>query len=134
MTLATKTLVEIEEIDLKRSKLLEDLGRLEQEKRRKLLNLEGILATQVEELKLSTISNIERQLEQGITEQKSINTFDKFGVEIHAHDLVEVDNPFTCYIEEGVIQQVLPNNVALIRLSETEQIIGLFGHQIKSLE
>ena len=134
LTLGTQLIAEIEDIDFRRSKLLEELGRLEQDKRRKLLNIEGIFASQVEELKISTISELERQLELGISDTKSINTFDKFGVEIQAHDLVEVDNPFTCYIEEGTIKQVLPNNVALIRLSETEQIIGLFGHQIKSLE
>ena len=61
-------------------------------------------------------------------------TFDKFGIEIQAHKLVEVDNPFTSLVEEGVVKQVLPNNVALVRLSNSDRIIGLFGNQIKSLE
>ena len=61
-------------------------------------------------------------------------TFDKFGIEIQAHELVEVDNPFTSLVEEGVVKQVLPNNIALVCLSNSEKVIGLFGNQIKSLE
>ena len=66
--------------------------------------------------------------------RQATTTFDKFGTEIQAHKLVEVDNPFTSLVEEGVVKQVLPNNIALVHLSNSDRIIGLFGNQIKSLE
>ena len=135
LTLASELIAEIEDIDISRCGLLEEIGRLEQAKRRKLLSLEEILATQREELKISTIAEFGSQLQQSTPDTRQpTTTFDKFGIEIQAHDLVEVDNPFTCSVEDGKIVQVLPNNVALIRLSNSNNIIGLFGHQIKSLE
>ena len=135
MTLGTELIAEIEDIDLRRSELLEELGYLEQVKRRKLLSLEEILETQREELKISTIAEFEGHLERSTLDTRQpTTTFDKFGTEIQAHELVEVDNPFTSLVEEGTVKQVLPNNVALVRLSNSDRIIGLFGNQIKSLE
>ena len=135
LTLASELIAEIEDINISRCGLLEEIGRLEQVKRRKLLSLEEILETQREELKISTIAEFGSHLQQNTLDTRQpTTTFDKFGNEIQAHDLVEVDNPFTCSVEDGKIVQVLPNNVALIRLSNSNNIIGLFGHQIKSLE
>ena len=135
LTLGTELIAEIEDIDLRRSELLEELGYLEQVKRRKLLSLEEILETQREELKISTIAEFGGHLERNTPDRRQpTTTFDKFGTEIQAHKLVEVDNPFTSLVEEGVVKRVLPNNVALVRLSNSDRIIGLFGNQIKSLE
>ena len=135
LTLAAELIAEIEGIDFERSELLAHLGHLEQVKRRKLLNLEEILEVQREELKISTIAEFEGHLERSTPDTRQpTTTFDKFGTEIQAHELVEVDNPFTSLVEEGTVKQVLPNNVALVRLSNSDRIIGLFGNQIKSLE
>ena len=135
LTLASELLAEIEDIDISRCGLLEELGRLEQAKRRKLQNLEQILEIQREELKITIVAEFGNQLHQNTLDTRQpTTTFDKFGIEIQAHDLVEVRNPYTCLLEDGRVKQVLPNNVALIRLCNSGNIIGLFGDAIKSLE
>ena len=103
-------------------------------KRRKLLSIEDILETQSEEVKISTLADFQVQLSKSDTVDRTTTTFDKFGIEIQAFESVEVDNPFTDLVEGGTVKQVLPNNLALVRLHNSERVIGLFGHQIKSLE
>ena len=136
LKLGIELVAEIEEIDYNRSRLLEELGELEQVKRRKLLSIEDILETQREEVKISTLAEFEKHYSSpdSDTVTRATTTFDKFGIEVQTFDSVEVDNPFTNQLEGGTVKQVLPNNLALVRLNNSERVIGLFGDQLKSLE
>jgi hypothetical protein len=135
LTLASELLAEIEDIDISRCGLLEELGLLEQTKRKKLESLERILEIQKEELKISTIAEFGNHLQQNTLDSRQpTTTFDKFGIEIQTHDVVEVHNPYTDLLEDGTVKEVLGNNVALIRLHNSDNIVGLFGDAIRSLE
>ena len=134
LKLGSEILEEVQDIDFRRAQLLDELADLEWEKRSKLTSLHSILDTQLEELKANTLSEFELRLSKNSEEQKLTTTRDKFGVELQAGEPVEAYNPFTDLIEDAVVKQVLPNNVALVRLANSEQVVGLFGDQLVSLD
>ena len=79
MSVATELLAEIEEIDLRRCELLEELGEIEQVKRSKLVSLDRVLETQKEEFKISTIAEFEGHLKRGtLDKRKATTTFDNW--------------------------------------------------------
>ena len=133
LKLASEILKEVQDIDFERAVLLDKLADLEWDKRSKLTSLHSILETQLEEHKCNTLNTFEQHyLSTPEEELPPTKTTDKFGIEVQAGEPVEVYNPFTDLIEEGTVKQVLPNNVALVHLSKTEQVVGLFGDNLVS--
>ena len=133
LKLASEILKEVQDIDFERAVLLDKLADLEWDKRSKLTSLHSILETQLEEHKCNTLNTFEQHyLSTPEEELPPTKTTDRFGIEVQAGEPVEVYNPFTDLIEEGTVKQVLPNNVALVHLSKTEQVVGLFGDNLVS--
>ena len=127
LKLGSEILREVQEIDFERAQLLDKLADLEWEKRSKLTSLNSILETQLEELKCNTVTNFFNSPEE---ERPLTKTTDRFGIEVQAGEPVEAYNPFTDLIEDGTVTQVLPNNIALVRLTDSEHIVGLFGDHL----
>ena len=133
LSLATEYLEDIRQFEDQRYYLLNQLEDLEQKKAEKLRKIAEIVETQKEELKLDTIGKLQASLSSQETVGPSAS-FDKTGQELHNFDFVEVDNPYTCTTEEGQVIQVIPNNIALVRLTESKRVIGFFGSDIRVLE
>ena len=133
LSLITEYLEDLRQFEDQRYYLLNQLEDLEQRKTEKLREISRLVDTQKEELKIDTVAKFQASLTSEETVSQSA-TFDKTGKELHNFDQVEVENPFTCSTEEGRVVQVIANNIALVRLTESQKVIGFFGSDIRTLE